>query len=198
MRQALSLTTLVVVLSIGFSGCLGRQRCHMWHCDHGAPVPASVERPTSVSGQDSRSLVGQPPAPIVSPSDLSERGNKLAVIIPTPTKAVESTRRKPKNDPRFGHADDYSWLIGHLQRVHVPGGEWKIRFMPIDKIDQWGGSMVLAPDIQLEDYEEDDVVYVEGEILSERPSLYVTGPLYRIQTIRTARRDPTSVSSLPR
>ena len=45
--------------------------------------------------------------------------------------------------------------------------------------------MVLAPDIRLEDFSDGDCVYIEGEILVKRPSLYLAGPLYRIHTIRT-------------
>lgn len=88
--------------------------------------------------------------------------------------------------PRHGHADDYRWLVGQLQRVNLSDGHWKIRYAPLDQVDQWGGSVILAPDIRLENYKEGQNVYVEGEILVRRPSLYVAGPLFRIRTIRPA------------
>jgi len=108
---------------------------------------------------------------------------------------VEATKVAPEPEPvdqpsgtlgDYGHDKEYNRLIGRLQRVHVPGGEWKIRYAPLDEIDQWGGSMVLAPDIRLEEFSDGDLIYVEGEILVERPSLYLAGPLYRIRTLRPA------------
>ena len=90
----------------------------------------------------------------------------------------------PRSGIVYGHGENYNWVIGKLQRVHVPGGEWKIRYLELDKIDRWGGSMVLAPDIRLENFSNGDCIYIEGEILVERPSLYLAGPLYRVRTIR--------------
>ena len=113
-----------------------------------------------------------------------------------PAEIVE-TKPEPKFVPRtaadsvgeYGHAEDYSWVKGQLHRVHVPGVEWKIRYLPLDKADQWGGSMVLAPNIQLEDFEHLDFVYLEGVQMEERPSLYTNGPLYRITKIRRANQE---------
>ena len=83
-----------------------------------------------------------------------------------------------------GHGENYEWLIGQLQRVHVPREGWKIRYLPLDQKDQWGGSVVLAPDIRIEEFTEGDTVYVEGKILSNRASLYLSGPRYRLSKIR--------------
>ena len=84
----------------------------------------------------------------------------------------------------YGHGENYEWLIGRLQKVHVPREGWKIRYLPLDKKDRWGGSVVLAPDIRIEEYNEGDKVYIEGTILSNRASLYLSGPRYRFSTIR--------------
>jgi len=91
----------------------------------------------------------------------------------------------PRTGTVYGHDENYTWLVGKLRRVHVPGGEWKLRFLELDQVDQWGGSMVLAPDIRLEDFSDGDFICIEGEILVKRPSLYLAGPLYRINKIRT-------------
>lgn len=84
----------------------------------------------------------------------------------------------------YGHAEDYTWLIGRLQKISTPTEQWKIRYAPIDEEDQWGGSMVLAPDARLARYNDGDIVYLEGQIIAPRPSLYVSGPLYRLRSIR--------------
>jgi hypothetical protein len=72
----------------------------------------------------------------------------------------------------YGHADDYTWLIGRLQKISTPTEQWKIRYAPLDEEDQWGGSMVLAPDARLAQYRDGEVVYLEGQIIAPRPSLY--------------------------
>ena len=101
---------------------------------------------------------------------------------PTTTKDVDIAPRRGA----FGHGENYEWLIGKLQRVHVPRKGWKIRYAPIDEKERYGGSVVLAPDIRLEKYKDGDVVYVEGEILGDRASLYLAGARYRVRTIRRA------------
>ena len=109
--------------------------------------------------------------------------------IPTQVKVAPEVFQEPVDTisgPLYGHANDYSWLVGRLQRVHMQGGRWKIRYAPLDKEDRWGGSVVLAPDIRLDRYEDGDDIYVEGEILSSRASLYIAGPLYRIQTVKSS------------
>ena len=98
---------------------------------------------------------------------------------------VPETVRTPSRGPAYDHAADYSWLIGKLRRVHVTtGGTWKIRYRPLDKQDRWGGSVILAEDARIDKFTDGDSVYVEGEIIVNRPSVYLAGPLYRISTIR--------------
>lgn len=89
--------------------------------------------------------------------------------------------------PEYGHEKNYRWLLGHLQRVHSTNHRWKIRYAPLDQNDEWGGSVILAPDARLDEWNDGDMVYVEGEILNERPSVYLTGPLYRVHLIRAAK-----------
>lgn len=84
----------------------------------------------------------------------------------------------------YGHAEDYRWLVGRLQRVHVPGSDWKLRYLPLSAQDQYGGSVVLSLDARVDEFNDGDVVYMEGEIIGNRPTLYLSGPLYRIGTIQ--------------
>ncbi len=100
--------------------------------------------------------------------------------------------------PEYGHGKNYRWLLGHLQRVHSPKHQWKIRYAALDENDEWGGSMILAPDAQLDQWKDGDQVYVEGEILTKRPSLYLTGPLYRVHIIRSAEQATQIIPQLTR
>lgn len=80
-------------------------------------------------------------------------------------------------------ADDFSWIQGRLQWVHVKGGAWVVRYAPLDQEDIHGGSVVLVRDRRFEDFHEGDFVRLEGEILSQKPSVFLGGPLYRVQHI---------------
>ncbi|MFQ5731696.1 MAG: hypothetical protein ACE5KM_07060 [Planctomycetaceae bacterium] len=91
--------------------------------------------------------------------------------------------RTPKTGP-YGHARDFSWLMGNLHHVHVNGGSWKIRYAPLDQQDFWGGSVVLSEDVRIDQFKDGDFVYAEGEIIVRRPTVYLAGPLYRITKIR--------------
>ena len=154
------------------------------------PVPHT---PASVLIKISdESLSPDEPSPLILPSAILEQPEQPKLesnmleplpVQPQPKAPVKIEPKTASQGGMYGHADDYTWLKGRLHKVHVPGVEWKIRYLPIDEVDQWGGSMVLAPDIRLEDYKNLDVVYVKGKQLADRPSLYVSGPLYRIESI---------------
>ena len=88
------------------------------------------------------------------------------------------------DDLTFDHASDYSWLIGKIHRVHITGGTWKICYSPLNQKDRWGGSVVLAEDARIDKFADGDFLYAEGEIIVNRPMIHLTGPLYRISTIR--------------
>ena len=101
---------------------------------------------------------------------------------PRPRTVMKEVKYTPKS--KFGHAKNFSWLVGQLQKVHVNGGNWKIRYSPLDVQDKWGGSVILSQDARVDRFEDGDFVYVEGEILATRPTVYLAGPLYRISKIR--------------
>ena len=88
--------------------------------------------------------------------------------------------------PAFGHSSDYRWLLGVVQKINTPVALTKVRYARLDEQDAWGGSMVLSEDVRLDEFEDGDVIYIEGQILADRPSLYVSGPLYRANVIRKA------------
>lgn len=188
----------LLVFSVGLAGCANRRCCKCsCRCQHrvattpkstgqlaqprvvsiDSPILGSLDDSTSVDSSSKKST-----PPLLTPEQIPVKNT-------APPARLVKLETPPAVNARtptiYGHADDYSWLKGQLQKVHVPGVEWKIRYSPVDQSDQWGGSMVLAPDIRLEDFADQDAVYISGEQLEERPSLYVTGPLYRIREIRS-------------
>jgi hypothetical protein len=102
--------------------------------------------------------------------------------------AVEPTKPAlkpvlPPEQPKPDYARDYSWIQGELRYVHVNGGAWVVRYAPLDKNDKYGGSVVLSRDSRMQRYRDGDFVRIEGEILSDTSTVFLGGPLYRIQDV---------------
>jgi hypothetical protein len=83
-----------------------------------------------------------------------------------------------------GRTEDYSQLTGQLYFVPAGGGLWVLRYAPLGKEDESGGSVVLGQDRQLDNYREGDLVAVEGKLTGEQGSSRLGGPLYQVRSIR--------------
>ena len=85
---------------------------------------------------------------------------------------------------RVGQAGEYSHVTGQLSYVHAGGGIWVVRYAPLDREDRYGGSFVLAPLVDMEKYQDGDLVTVHGEVLHEgRASRHLGGSLYKVTSI---------------
>jgi hypothetical protein len=86
---------------------------------------------------------------------------------------------------KIGHEEDYSWVTGQLFYLHAgTSGIWVVRYATVDTEDKFGGSVVLAPNVNMKNFREGDLVSVRGEILNEgRASQYSGGPLYRAVSV---------------
>ena len=78
---------------------------------------------------------------------------------------------------------DYSKLTGQLFFVHTDGGVWVVRYAPISQEDRYGGSVVLARDIDMSKYEDGDLVSINGEVLADKVNLPLGGALYHAATV---------------
>ncbi len=175
-----STTVFMAALAVSVAaGCPSSRQHNQYSYESPGVAPIVPTQAAVVTDVDDPCVPAQVPQPKVTTEVLQPK------VIPVVT-APKPVDQPPGSLGDYGHDKEYNWLIGRLQRVHVRGGEWKIRYAPLDEIDQWGGSMVLAPDIRLEEFSDGELIYVEGEILVERPSLYLAGPLYRIRTVRPA------------
>lgn len=137
------------------------------------------------------------PAPKGEPAKKLPEGAKPASIsepeLNKATMSVETETQRPfelsrRYESRVAHAPDYSWLTGQLFYVHADGGLWLLRYASLDKEDRYGGSIVLARDLRMDEYQEGDLVTVHGEILSQKSSMFLGGPLYRAQSIQLVER----------
>lgn len=109
---------------------------------------------------------------------------------PEPKPVVQATvQPEPKKIPSIGHGEDYQWLSGTIQKLSVPGGPYKLRYLPLDQEDQYGGSVVLAPDYRLDQFQDGDKVHIKGKVIAHYSSLYISGPLYRMTSIQKIDKD---------
>lgn len=169
----------------GNDGCFqhGRPGCCPQHPDGGCVpngqgdcIPPKEEAPC-IPGKVRIRKKETPPPPT------AKKKHPIPVAKKTkPKKDVDKVQYTPQS--KFGRAKDFSWIVGQLRRVHVNGGSWKLRYAPLDVQDKWGGSVILSQDARIEKFKDGDFVYVEGEILAKRPTVYLAGPLYRISLMR--------------
>jgi hypothetical protein len=115
--------------------------------------------------------------------------------LPPPETAQPATQLPAvaeKHQDKIGHEDDYSWITGQLYYVRADGGRWVLRYGRIDEVDRFGGSVVLAPTVEMRNFREGDVVCVFGQVMSDGPATRALGgPLYRANSISMVERsDP--------
>jgi hypothetical protein len=90
---------------------------------------------------------------------------------------------------KVGHETDYSWITGSLFYVHADGGRWVVRYALPGEVDKFGGSVVLAPGVEMRNFREGDLVCVHGQVLNEgRASRSLGGALYRVNAINMIER----------
>jgi hypothetical protein len=105
-------------------------------------------------------------------------------------KAVPEVQKKFQE--KVGCAPDHSWITGQLFYVHVDGGRWVLRYTSVGEQDKYGGSVVLAPGVDMKNYREGDLVSVNGKVLNDaRTSRHLPGALYQASGISLIERaDP--------
>lgn len=115
---------------------------------------------------------------VASVSMVNEEPTPVAAIVHTEApKMVEAPKPAP---PKMDHAADYSWIQGKLEYAHIEGGAWILRYAGLDQSDKYGGHVVLSRSAKMANYREGDMVRVEGEIVNDRSSIFLRGPLYRV------------------
>jgi hypothetical protein len=142
----------------------------------GAPASAMVE--TAPPAYHAQAV----PAPTLGETD------ELAEPTPAPAPRPSFPLAKQYED-RVGHEADYSWVTGHLFYVHTDGGKWVVRYALPDQVDKYGGSVVLAPAVEMKNFREGDLVCVFGHVLDDgRAVRSLGGALYRADSITMVER----------
>jgi hypothetical protein len=186
--QAVSVRVLAETPSPARGGMLGRVRGLLGRRTQvGLPV---VQTPPSWP----QPMPSGPPLPPASPY----ASVPLARAPAPATVAEEVTAQRPDlevrlaGEARMGHEPDYRSLTGYLYYVRADGGRWVVRYAGLDQMDRYGGSVVLAPGVEMKNFREGDLVCVQGEILDGgRASRSLGGAHYRVHAITMLERgDP--------
>lgn len=178
----------VALIAPVLMGCRSRSQCQT-ACDFAGPcVPPDFMAPAAPPP------VGEPHVPAAPKEAAAEIPAVVTVPDTTPLRPLAPPPETIEADPlqvsvqspptpRYGHGPNMEWLIGNLQRSNMPDRQWQLRFAPIDKLEVWGGSVVLIDDNMLQGFRDGDHVKIEGEAYGDRASLYSTGPRYRVMKI---------------
>jgi hypothetical protein len=99
-----------------------------------------------------------------------------------------TSRRKVSGT--HGHASDYSWLQGILERGPTGGVDLIYSRVRVGKEDAWGGRVHLQNDDRLAIFQVGDIVLVEGELLFQQagggagastPPFYVVHQIWAVR-----------------
>src|SRR5262249_25326760 len=100
------------------------------------------------------------PAPLPPPTP--KPTVRPVALTPPPTQEIHRAYL-----PRIGNDPEYRWVTGQLFYIHAESGLWVVRYAPVDREDRYGGSVVLAPAVSMDSFQEGDLVTVHGEMLNE-------------------------------
>jgi hypothetical protein len=78
--------------------------------------------------------------------------------------------------PAFGHAPDYSWLVGALDYVKSRDA-WCLRYASVDEDDRYGGTFALVNPGPMAAYRSGQLVRVQGEMVDQ------PAPGYRVRAL---------------
>ncbi len=153
------------------------------------PVMPASEVVQGPSARPTESVSG--PAPPTEPSSAPPAKPKLVETAPQEDLIRTSGPPAPARHTEYlyGHASDYTWLHGVLDRHYI--GHLTLRYCDFSIEDTWGGKVILDDDPRLAEYHDGDVVEVEGELIPASPAMrhsWDQNPHYRIQSIRLAER----------
>jgi hypothetical protein len=85
--------------------------------------------------------------------------------MPTASSPTVVTTADGKVDGKYGHAADYSWVQGELDRHYR--GHLELRYRSVAEDDPYGGKVRLDDDPRLAQFRPGDIIMVQGELLTD-------------------------------
>ena len=119
------------------------------------PVPEPTPAPTSPPG----ALPIATATPLPTPHGRSDGSHRRR------DSHAGCAGRRPHVDGKYGHAADYTWLQGELDRHYR--GHLELRYRSVSEDDPYGGKVRLEDDPRLAEFRPGDIIAVEGELLTD-------------------------------
>lgn len=129
------------------------------------------------------------PNPGAAPSEPALETDAEASGFTNSNEATESEEPSgaPSRTARYAFDPDYRWLSGQLEYSQSER-QWKLRYIPFDgsegEMDEYGGSVNLAPSPDLEGLEPGDFVTVQGSVTGRARPGSGYSPQYSIRSLR--------------
>jgi hypothetical protein len=151
-------------------------------------APGATPRPefSTVAGKEPR-----PTAPVTTAAAPKEPVQAIPVSRPQAPAEAPPAPPVPRQVPgTYGHGPDYTWLQGIL--VRQSQGRPGLRYCDPAAVDAWGGQVILEQVPGLAQFQEGDVLYVEGELVRSQGEADHGGwnycPHYRVREVRLVKR----------
>ena len=142
-----------------------------------AEVGSGVAQPTAAQRQTVQGAAA-------APGEVAATAWTTPSTAPTVAPAAAATTGGPTS--RYGYLPDYSQLSGRLEYEQATG-RWKLRYIPHDapqsRIDDFGGSVVLANTGQLSNLRAGDYVRVAGRIGGDDTTSADFAPTYQVAQV---------------
>lgn len=141
-----------------------------------ALVSATAPRPYNGYAPNQTTVSAKPVATIKAP------------VMATP--AVRSSNAPDVTSGIYGHAGDHRWLQGVLDKHYQ--GHIALRYCDLSEDDSWGGKVRLEDDPRLTQFQDGDVIRVEGELIPRQEGaareMGDHYPHYRIRSVELVQR----------
>lgn len=140
---------------------------------------------THMTGTEASKAIASPESVVImqDKQDTAEPApSAITLTSATEPAAARRTYADITASPAFGHAPDYTWIVGELQYLHVRNA-WRVRYASVDEEDRYGGSVTLVETGSMDKYPKSgQIVRVQGQLInadSKEPS-----PAFRVISIR--------------
>jgi hypothetical protein len=155
--------------------------------------PAQPQVPTTalVSGTAPPTGISSVPRPYNGyVADRSTVAARPVATIKAPLEATPAVRSSAAQASNFGHAPDHRWLQGVLDKHYQ--GHFNLRYCDASVDDSWGGKVRLEDDPRLAQFQDGDVIRVEGVLVPKDDKSPTEAwhryPHYRIESVELIQR----------
>jgi hypothetical protein len=148
------------------------------------PAVVAVNPPAPVANPS------PPPVPVVTTANAKQPVPAVPALNTKPAAEVAATPVvHHKVEGTYGRAPDHAWLQGVLDKHYR--GHFDLRYCDASVEDDWGGKVHLEEDERLQQFQDGDVIYVEGELVRENGQVQRGHlnhyPRYRIRQVELVR-----------